>query len=286
MDRTICANESSRGRGFSASRRLTVFGSVGRRGEGAESGLRGSRPGGVGFCGLRRSQMLFCFTKLWSGDAPEPPNDRRAPYPWARSAGTGSTDGARGPRGHRQPFTRRERASTPFPWLDHPPRGCRVPRPEARSRGTPTPPRVEFVRYRRSCGHGFRQTALKTPRMAVRAAFRAQQGWGEHDLDGCHAVGQGAAHGRTLKPATGHGQATGWQGPTRITSAGSPATTGLRSAVAPATVLGGSRTSPPAAPVAGRKRRVRGGAAPRQPRSGTRGVWPQRVCWLVSHNHA
>ena len=44
--------------------------------------------------------------------------------------------------------------------------------------------------YRRSCGHGFRQTALKTPRMAVRAVFRARQGVGEHDRDGCHPVGQ------------------------------------------------------------------------------------------------
>jgi len=29
---------------------------------------------------------------------------------------------------------------------------------------------------------------------------------------------------------------------------------------------------------------VGGGTPPRQPRSGTRGVWPQRVCWLVSDN--
>ena len=29
---------------------------------------------------------------------------------------------------------------------------------------------------------------------------------------------------------------------------------------------------------------VRGGTAPRQPRSGTRGVWPQRVCWLGYEN--
>ena len=71
-----------------------------------------------------------------------------------------------------------------------------------------------------------------------------------------------------------------------ITSAGSSATTGLRSAVAPATGFGGWSTSPPAAPVAGRKRGVRGGAAPRQPPQGTHGVWPHGVSWLVSHNHA
>jgi len=44
--------------------------------------------------------------------------------------------------------------------------------------GTPTPPGVEFVRYRRSLGRGFRQTAPKTPRMAVRAVFRALGGHG------------------------------------------------------------------------------------------------------------
>ena len=80
--------------------------------------------------------MCFCFTKtLAGGMPPDPRNDLRAPCPSARSAGAGSPDGARGPRGHRQPFSRRERASTPFPWLDHTPRGCRVPRPEARNRG-------------------------------------------------------------------------------------------------------------------------------------------------------
>ena len=45
------------------------------------------------------------------------------------------TDCTHGPSGHRQPLSRRDRASTPFPWLDHPPRGCRVPRPEARKPG-------------------------------------------------------------------------------------------------------------------------------------------------------
>jgi len=44
--------------------------------------------------------------------------------------------------------------------------------------GTPTPPGVEFVRYSGSYGLGFRQTAPKTPRMAVRAVFRARQGCG------------------------------------------------------------------------------------------------------------
>ena len=73
MDRTICANESSRGRGFSASRLVDRLGLVGRPGEGAGSRLRGSRHGGAGFCGLGRSQMLFCFTKTLAGGCPQTP---------------------------------------------------------------------------------------------------------------------------------------------------------------------------------------------------------------------
>jgi len=68
--------------------------------------------------------------------------------------------------------------------------------------GTPNAPGVEFVRYSRFYGLGFRQTARKTPRMAVRAVFRARPALGEHDLDGCHPVGQGRIHGRIFKPVS------------------------------------------------------------------------------------
>jgi len=58
-----------------------------------------------------------------------------------------------------------------------------------------------------------------------------------------------------------------------ITSSGSSATTGLRSAVAPATGFGGWSISPPAAPVAGRKRRgQRGRSPPPAPPGDTRSV--------------
>ncbi len=63
---------------------------------------------------------------------------RTPPLPRKRRGVPGQdhlTDCTHGPCGHRQPLSRRDRASTPFPWLDHPPRGCRVPRPEARNRG-------------------------------------------------------------------------------------------------------------------------------------------------------
>ena len=54
----------------------------------------------------------------------------------ARSIGAASPDRLHhGPRRHRQQSSRHDPASTPFPWLDHPPRGGRVPRPGARNRG-------------------------------------------------------------------------------------------------------------------------------------------------------
>ena len=81
-------------------------------------------------------------------------------------------------------------------------------------------------------------------------------------MDACHRVGQRPTHGRMLKPAPVTAKFPGWRAVEGSPSAGSSATTGLRSAVAPATGLGDWSTSPPAAPVAGRKRRVRGGAAP------------------------
>ena len=188
------------------------------------------------------------------------------------ATGAGSPDGARGPRGRRQPFSARERASTCF--------RARILRREdveflgrkPETGGTRTLPGVEFVRYRGSCGLGFRQTAPKTPEWPLRAVFRASGGTG---LDGRHRFGQEPTHGRILTPMPVTAQGCRLAVPMRITSAGSSATTGLRSAAAPATGFGGWSTSPPAAPAPGRKRGVRGGAAPRQPPQGTHGVWPQ-----------
>ena len=82
--------------------------------------------------------------------------------------------------------------------------------------------------------------------------------------------GHGAWMPATSRPKThpradpqaraGQGQAPG--GPSRITSAGSSARTGLRSAVDPATGFERWSTSPAAAPVAGRKRRGQRGQSP------------------------
>ena len=105
MDRTICANESSRGRGFSASLRLHLL----RRGR-PSGGVRGMRragrpPRGRWFLRFVEEPDVILFHKN-SGRVmpPEPPKrPSRAMSPWTRSAGAGSPDGARGPRGHRQP---------------------------------------------------------------------------------------------------------------------------------------------------------------------------------------
>jgi len=60
--------------------------------------------------------------------------------------------------------------------------------------GTPTPPGVEFVRYRRSHGLGFHETAAKTPRMALRAVLRVAG-------HGCHTAGQSPPYARLLAPS-------------------------------------------------------------------------------------
>ncbi len=229
--------------------------------------LARARHGGAGFCGFR-------FTKtLWPG-YPRNPDGTPAPCSMGtecpgsalgrngvRSAGTGS------PRqvvraGRRQPV--QPSRATPPP--------VSVPRSStARMSSSLAPPGVEFVRYRRSLGRGFRQTAPKTPRMAVRAVFRALGGHGARiaatSRPRNHPKGGSSSPRRsrpTLLPASG---------PLRITSAGSSATTGLRSPVAPGTGFGGWSTSTPSAPVTGRKRRgQRGRSPPPAPPGDTRSV--------------
>jgi len=134
--------------------------------------------------------MCFRFTKtFWPGVSPGPPDDMSigtecpgsAAVPKrARSAGAASAD-----RLHTRALAAtasrsavESDAATRFHGLiirredvEHLGR-----KPE--TGGTPTPLGVEFVRYRRSHGPGFRQTVPKTPRMAVRAVFRARQGHG------------------------------------------------------------------------------------------------------------
>ncbi len=155
-------------------------------GEGAGSGLRDSRHGGVGFCGLWRSQMLFCFTKTLVGGCPRTPETTVARHGHGHgAAGAGSPDGAAGHAATASRSAGLERASTRF-------RSPILRREDVEflgrtleAGGTPTLPGVEFVRYSRSHGLGFRQTAPKTPRMAVRPVFPGSTGIWVHDLDRC-----------------------------------------------------------------------------------------------------
>ena len=142
--------------------------------------------------------------------------------------------------------------------------------------GTPTPHRVEFVRYRRSHGLGFRRIAPQTPRMAVSAVFRASGGTG---LGCLPPVGQRPIHGRNPLTRAGQGQAPG--GPSRITSAGSSGQDGATLGPSPPRRVsrGGAPPRPPLPWRAGNAG-VRGGRAPRQPPQGTHGVWPHGVRWL------
>ncbi len=259
MDRTICANESSRGRGFSASLRLTVFGPAGLRGEGAGSGLRGSRHGGVGFCGLWRSWMCFRFTKtLWPGGYPPDPHPtaaRRAHG--ARSAGQ---DHRMAHAGHTATANRSAVPSAPPPRF----RGSIIRREDVEFPGRETLNRGYSYP---SWGRVRALQAIPRPRIPPDRPQNAQNGR-ECGFPGFG--GHGAWMPATSRPKThpradpqaraGQGQAPG--GPSRITSAGSSARTGLRSAVAPATGFERWSTSPAAAPVAGRKRRGQRGQSP------------------------
>ena len=150
--------------------------------------------------------------------------------------------------------------------------------------GTPTHPGVEFVRYRRSCGLGFRQTAPKNRRMAVRAVFRARQGcgggmtWMAATQSARDPPTGGSSSPRRSRPSSRLAVRRG------LTSTVWSATTGPCSVVAPATEFGVGAPRRPPLPWRAGHAGVRGGAAPRQPRSGTRGVWPQRVGWLVCNS--
>ena len=141
--------------------------------------------------------------------------------------------------------------------------------------GTPTPHGVEFVRYRRSHGLGFRRTAPKTPRMAVSAVFRAAGGTG---LGCLPPVGQRSIQGQILKPApvrakllAGHrGSRRPGRRPGRGYARPSP----------PRRVARGGAPPRPPLPWRAGNAGVRGGRAPRQPPQGTHGVWPHGVRWL------
>jgi len=197
--------------------------------------------------------MLFCFTKTLAGGCPRTPvarhlHGRGAPEPdhlmahASRAAAASRSALVSAPPSRFRGSTIRREA---VEFLDR--------KPE--TGGTPTPPGVEFVRYRPSHGLGFRQTVPKRPRMAVRAVFRVAG-------HGCHPVGQ-RPRLRTAPPAFGGSRPSfRLAGPSRIMSAGSSARTGQRSAAAPTTGFGRWSTPPLAAPAAGRQKRGQRGRSP------------------------
>jgi len=172
--------------------------------------------------------------------------------------------------GRRQPFSRRERRLHPFRCRDPPPRGCRVRWPEARNRG---------YSYR-SRGRVRALQAIPRPWIPPNGPQGAQNGresgfpgfGGARGSDSCHQSAKEPPKGGSSSPRRSRPTLPA-SGPLRITSAGSSATTGLRSPVAPATGFGGWSTSTPSAPVAGRKRRgQRGRSPPPAPPGDTRSV--------------
>ena len=139
---------------------------------------------------------------------------------------------------------RRDARLHPFLGLDPPAQDIAFVLRKPESGGTPTPPGVEFVRYRRFRGLGFRPIAPRTPRIAVRAVFRALPG------QKGHPVGQRLATGGSSRPRPSR-LSSRLAGPSRITSAGSSGTIGQRSVAA--TGFGAWSTPPPAASAARRK---------------------------------
>ena len=203
--------------------------------------------------------MCFRFTKtLWPGGIPRTPTRRSH----AGTMGRGAPDRITGWR---------TRATRPPPTVQpsrvrlHPVSVASIirredvefPGRETRNRGYSYP----------SWGRVRALQAIPRPRISPDRPQNAQNGR-ECNFPGFG--GHGAWMPATSRPKThpradpqaraGQGQAPG--GPSRITSAGSSARTGLRSAVDPATGFERWSTSPAAAPVAGRKRRGQRGQSP------------------------
>ena len=236
--------------------------------------------------------MCFCFTKtLWPG---YPPDLR---HPRAMSMGTEMSRLGTCPKrvpspGTGSPVKSWSRAAAGHQSAVQPSRATPPPASVPRSStarmssssagkpetgGTPTPPGVEFVRYTRSCGLGFRQTGPQTAQNGRESGFPGFGGATPPWISR-HPWAKGTTQGGSSSPR--------WSRPSsrlmvsRITSAGSSATTRLRSPVAHAMGFGGWSTSTPSAPVAGRKRRGQRGRSPPPAPPGTHGVWPRWVGWL------
>ena len=131
---------------------------------------------------------------------PNPRHDHRAPCPWARSAERRSRVHLMAHAGHAATASRRERASTRF-------RSSIIRRADVEflgrkpeTGGTPTPPWSSSCVTRDPTASDSAIRPPKRPEWPREQLSGLDRVLGEHDLDGCHPVGQGATHGRILKP--------------------------------------------------------------------------------------
>ena len=190
MDCTICASEN-----LAPGGRVVQSWRPGRLSRGRATGAFVSP-----VCGGAR--CAFVSQKLWPGECPRTPETTFARHVHRR--GAPEQDHLMARAAHAGTASLSAVASAP------PPRflGSTIRREDVEflgrkpeTGGTPTPPGVEFVRYRGSHGLGFRQTAPQTPRMAVRAVFRARQGnGGSMTWMAATQSAKDPTHGRILKP--------------------------------------------------------------------------------------
>ena len=219
--------------------------------------------------------MCFRCTETLAGGCPRTPKRHfRAPCQPARRC----PDCAHGPPGHRQPLGHRERAYNRFLGSIIHREGVEFLYRKSETGGTPTLPGVEFVRYRRSCGLGFRQDRPPNAQNCRESRF---PGSIRHPAPG--PPGRPGTRPRADNDGlAGRDRVPGWRirrgsrrsdrRPRRGSARPQPRRRGSG---------GGAPRRPPLLRRAGKPRGQRG-AAPRQPPQGTHGVWPQGVSWLVS----
>ena len=188
-------------------------------------------------------------------------------------------DGARGPRGHRQPSAV---ASGPPPGSAIRSSAARMSSPSA---GRPEPGVLLPFRGSSSCvtrDPKASDSAKPPPKRPESPRERSSGCRGSMGLDGRHRVGQGPTNGRILRLRAGHGQSSRLAVRRGSSRPGRLPRRGYARPWPPRRSSGVGAPRRPPLPWRAGNAGVRGGAAPRQPPLGTHGVWPHGVRWLVS----